>query len=113
MVYQLALQQDADILTKFAMTTEQDRGVLRLTRQLDFEEKRLYQVVVEARDRASQGEVNTAQATVLVQVSTALLDQTIHTLATTRWRTWRTGPRSGRLLLLSQGSRRMSQFSHP
>ena len=111
-VYQLALQQDTDILTKFAITTEQDRGVLRLTRQLDFEEKRLYQVVVEARDRASQGDVNTAQATVLVQVSCALLDQTILTLNTTRWRMWRTDPQSGRLSLPLQGSRKMLQFSH-
>ena len=113
MVYQLALQQDTDILTKFAITTEQARGVLRLTRQLDFEEKRLYQVVVEARDRASQGEVNTAQATVLVQVICASLDdQTILTLNATRWRMWRTDPQSGRLSLPSQGSRKMLQFSH-
>ena len=39
-----------------------------LKAELDFEVKRLYQVVVEALDRASLGEVNTAQATILVEV---------------------------------------------
>ena len=39
-----------------------------LEAELDFEVKRLYQVVVEALDRASLGEVNTAQATILVEV---------------------------------------------
>ena len=39
-----------------------------LTSELDFETKRLYQVIVEALDRASLGEVNTAQATILVEV---------------------------------------------
>ena len=91
MVYQLA-EQDADILAKFSVSTEGEKGVLTLTKPLDFEEKSLYQVsqfcqvpmksmprewssstpsqvIVEARDRASQGEVNTAQATILVQVT--------------------------------------------
>ena len=45
-----------------------DGGVLVLESELDFEVKRLYQVIVEAMDRASLGEVNTAQATILVEV---------------------------------------------
>ena len=40
-----------------------------LESELDFEVKRLYQVVVEALDRASLGEVNTARATILVEVN--------------------------------------------
>ena len=44
-----------------------------LKSELDFEIKRLYQVVVEALDRASFGEVNTAQATILVEVQTKYL----------------------------------------
>ena len=40
-----------------------------LESELDFEMKRLYQVVVEALDRASLGEVNTARATILVEVN--------------------------------------------
>ena len=39
-----------------------------LESELDFEVKRLYQVVVEAMDRASEGDVNTAQATIIVEV---------------------------------------------
>ena len=39
-----------------------------LDSELDFEAKRLYQVIVEAKDRASLGEVNTVQATILVEV---------------------------------------------
>ena len=43
MVYQLA-EQDADILAKFSVSTEGEKGVLTLTKPLDFEEKSLYQV---------------------------------------------------------------------
>ena len=68
MVYQLAAKQDSDVLNKFSVSTVRDRGVLRLVQPLDFEEKRLYQVVVEARDRATQDDVNRAQATILVSV---------------------------------------------
>ena len=45
MVYQLA-EQDPDILDKFTVSTESKVGVLTLTRPLDFEEKRLYQVEI-------------------------------------------------------------------
>ena len=45
MVYQLA-EQDPDILDKFTVSTEREVGVLTLTRPLDFEEKRLYQVEI-------------------------------------------------------------------
>ena len=44
-VYQLA-EQDADILSKFSVSTEGEVGLLTLTRALDFEEKSLYQVVL-------------------------------------------------------------------
>ena len=44
MVYQLA-EQDADILSKFSVSTEGEVGLLTLTRALDFEEKSLYQVI--------------------------------------------------------------------
>ena len=47
-------------------------GVLVLLSELDYEVARLYQVQVEAVDRASVGSVNTAQATILVEVETAL-----------------------------------------
>ena len=42
-MYQLA-EQDADILAKFSVSTEGEKGVLTLTKPLDFEEKSLYQV---------------------------------------------------------------------
>ena len=45
MVYQLA-EQDPDILDKFTVSTEREVGGLTLTRPLDFEEKRLYQVEI-------------------------------------------------------------------
>ena len=44
-VYQLA-EQDADILSKFSVSTEGEVGLLTLTRALDFEEKSLYQVII-------------------------------------------------------------------
>ena len=44
-VYQLA-EQDADILSKFSVSTDGEVGVLTLTRALDFEEKSLYQVIL-------------------------------------------------------------------
>ena len=39
-------EQDPDILDKFTVSTEREVGVLTLTRPLDFEEKRLYQVEI-------------------------------------------------------------------
>ena len=67
-MYQLAPNQDTEILDHFSVSTVKSGGVLMLESELDFEVKRLYQVVVEALDRASLGEVNTAQATILVEV---------------------------------------------
>ena len=67
-VYQLAPNQDVEIIDHFSVSTVKDGGVLVLESELDFEVKRLYQVVVQAMDRASLGEVNTAQATILVEV---------------------------------------------
>ena len=67
-MYQLAPAQDADILDKFSVSTVRNGGVLVLESELDYEQRRLYQVSVEALDRASFGEVNTARATILVEV---------------------------------------------
>ena len=52
----------------FSVSTVKDGGVLKLESELDFEVKRLYQVIVQAMDRASLDEVNTAQATILIEV---------------------------------------------
>ncbi len=43
--------------------------MLNLVSPLDYETKRLYEVVIEARDRAGAGEVNTALTTVIVKVN--------------------------------------------
>ena len=66
-VYQLAPNQDVEIIDHFSVSTVKDGGVLVLESELDFEVKRLYQVVVQAMDRASLGEVNTSQATIMVK----------------------------------------------
>lgn len=44
------------------------KGVIRLTRNLDYERKSLYQLRVLAVDRANQGRVNTGTAAILVKV---------------------------------------------
>ena len=68
MVYRLGPGQDRDIMETFTVATVGGTGVLRLEKEVDYERKALYQVVVEAMDRASVGEVNTAVATILVEV---------------------------------------------
>ena len=79
-VYGLAAHQDPEIYTKFAVTTQNGVGIVMLTSELDYEHRTLYEVVVEARDRAGLGhgvgdgaslglgQVNTARATVIVKV---------------------------------------------
>lgn len=52
----------------FSISTQGGRGVVRLVRQLDYEQKSLYQLRVLAVDRANQGPVNTATAALLVKV---------------------------------------------
>ena len=72
-IYQLAPNQAAEIIDTFSVSTvKTGEGVLVLLSELDYEVARLYQVQVEAVDRASVGSVNTAQATILVEVNTAL-----------------------------------------
>ena len=72
-IYQLAPNQAAEIIDNFSVSTvKTGEGVLVLLSELDYEVARLYQVQVEAVDRASVGSVNTAQATILVEVNTAL-----------------------------------------
>ena len=72
-VYGLAANQESDIFQHFSVATIKNEGVLKLETELDFESKHLYQVVVEAMDRASVGQVNTAQATIIVEVSLEIL----------------------------------------
>ena len=68
-VYGLAPNQAAEILDNFSVMTVDTGGVLVTDSELDYEEKRVYAVVVEAVDRAGVGNVNTAQATILVEVT--------------------------------------------
>ena len=66
MVYYLQeLDGDNDI---FSISTYQGKGVLRLTGELDYETKSLYQLRVLDVDRANQGPVNTGTAAILVKV---------------------------------------------
>lgn len=58
---------DGDI-DNFAIQTVNGKGVIRLTKQLDYERKSLYQLRVLAVDRANQGRVNTGTAAILVKV---------------------------------------------
>lgn len=58
---------DGDI-DNFAVQTVNGKGVIRLTSQLDYERKSLYQLRVLAVDRANQGRVNTGTAAILVKV---------------------------------------------
>lgn len=52
----------------FSISTQNGRGIIRLVRQLDYEQKSLYQLRVLAVDRANQGPVNTGTAALLVKV---------------------------------------------
>ena len=54
---------------KFSVSTQGGGAVLSLVSDLDYEVRSLYEVVVEARDRAGRGQVNTAYATVIVKVN--------------------------------------------
>ena len=76
-MYQLAPHQDLSVMEHFSVSTLQSGGALVLESELDYEEKRLYQVVVEALDRASLGEVNTAQATIIVEVPATILSTSL------------------------------------
>ena len=67
-VYSLAENQETDIFEHFSVSTLNNEGVLKLESELDFEEKSLYQIVIEASDRASLGQTNTVQATLIVEV---------------------------------------------
>ncbi|XP_063530997.1 cadherin-23 [Cydia strobilella] len=58
---------DGDV-DNFAIQTVNSKGVIRLTKQLDYERKSLYQLRVLAIDRANQGRVNTGTAAILVKV---------------------------------------------
>lgn len=63
--YLQELEGDNDV---FTITTTQGKGVIRLTEQLDYEKKSLYQLRVLAVDRSNQGPVNTGTAALLVRV---------------------------------------------
>lgn len=52
----------------FSISTHNGKGTVRLVRQLDYEQKSLYQLRVLAVDRANQGPINTATAALLVKV---------------------------------------------
>ncbi len=69
MIYRLLPGQDRDVGEKFSLSTRDGAAVLNLVSPLDYETKRLYEVVIEARDRAGAGEVNTALTTVIVKVN--------------------------------------------
>ena len=77
-VYGLAPNQAAEIIDNFSVMTVDTGGVLVTDSELDYEEKRVYAVVVEAVDRAGVGHVNTAQATILVEVALDHLHQDHH-----------------------------------
>ena len=61
-----SLESDEDV--PFSISTVDGRGVLRCTASLDYEEKSLYQLRILAKDRASEGRINTATAALLVRV---------------------------------------------
>ena len=50
------------------MSTVNGAAVLNLIAELDYETRNLYEVQIEARDRAGPQELNTAVATVIVKV---------------------------------------------
>jgi hypothetical protein len=68
-IYRLLPGQDRDVGEKFSLSTRDGAAVLNLVSPLDYETKRLYEVVIEARDRAGAGEVNAALTTVIVKVN--------------------------------------------
>ena len=90
-VYSLAPGQADAVYTHFSVSTLRGEGVLKLKSELDYEFRHLYQVkyvtfyhfmiikhcliqvVVEAKDRASSGLANSAQTTIIVEVSHAPL----------------------------------------
>ena len=77
MIYRLLPGQDRDVGEKFALSTRDGAAVLSLLSPLDYETKRLYEVVIEARDRAGARDVNSAQTTVIVKVNKTFLALTI------------------------------------
>jgi len=67
-VYSLAPGQADALYTHFSVSTLRGEGVLKLKSELDYEFRHLYQVVVEAKDRASSGLANSVQTTIIVEV---------------------------------------------
>ena len=67
-VYSLAGGQDPAVYSLFSVSTGREEGLLRVIAELDHEAGALYQIEVEAQDRASSGSEHTARATVLVRV---------------------------------------------
>ena len=65
-MYRLLPGQDREVGEKFALSPRDGAAVLSLVAPLDYETKRLYEVIIEARDRAGSGEVNTAHSIVIV-----------------------------------------------
>lgn len=63
--YLQELDGDNDV---FTISTQQGKGVIRLSGKLDYERKSLYQLRVLAIDRANQGPVNTGTAGIVVKV---------------------------------------------
>lgn len=92
-VYGLAAGQGEEVYHHFSVTTDREGGSLHLQTELDYETMRLYQVVVEARDRASLGQANTARATLIVEVREMMLRSC--KILVCRWWTVLTSPRSG------------------
>jgi hypothetical protein len=52
----------------FSISTDQGKGIIRLTKSLDYERKSLYQIRVLAVDRANQGQINTGTAAIVIKV---------------------------------------------
>jgi hypothetical protein len=71
-VYRLLPGQDREVYEKFTITPRDGAAVLRLVAPLDYETKRLYEVIIEARDRAGTSEINSAQSVVIVKVRNKL-----------------------------------------
>ena len=94
-VYGLAAGQTDEVYQHFAVKTGREGGELHLQAELDYEASRLFQVVVEARDRASLGQANTAQATIIVEVRDYFYNTGAHQTSPCRWRTFLTDPQSG------------------
>ncbi|GAB6026551.1 hypothetical protein CHUAL_012969 [Chamberlinius hualienensis] len=62
------LKETGDHVENFKIETVQGKGVLSLERPLDYEEKYLYQLQIQAIDRPSTGRRNTGTAAVIVEV---------------------------------------------